>query len=93
MTTLVKSKSKIKNKKKLKKSKTQKKQKGGINYLIGNLNKDRNGYVQSKNVSDNFAQLSNTLEANQSLPNLHITNLEMVSVFPNKDNNFIYVIT
>jgi hypothetical protein len=92
MTTLVKSKSKskIKNKKKLKKSKTQKKQKGGINYLIGNLNKDRNGYVQSKNVSDNFAQLSNSLEPNQSLPNLHITNLEMVSVLPNKDNNFIY---
>ena len=46
--------------------------------------------MQDKNVSDNFAPLPIIIEANQSLPNLHITNLEMVSIFPNKDNNFIY---
>jgi hypothetical protein len=89
MRTLVKT--KIKNTNKKSKTKTQKKtQKGGIHYLIGNVNKDRNGYTQSKNLSNNFTLLSNKIEDNQSLPNLHITNLEMVSVFPNKDNNFIY---
>jgi len=91
MATLVKKiKNQKKTKKKLKKPKQKKTQKGGLNYLIGNISKDRHGYVQGKSVSDNFASLSNNIETNQSLPNLHVTNLEMVSIFPNKDNNFIY---
>jgi hypothetical protein len=90
MALLIKTKNKNK-KPKTKKSKTQKKtQKGGISYLIGTINKDRNGYTQNKTISDNFAALSNNIEENKSLPNLHITNLEMVSIFPNTDNNFIY---
>jgi hypothetical protein len=82
--------------KKTKKSKTQKNknlkksQKGGINYLIGTLNKDRSGYVDNKSVSDNFTALQNKIKEDQTLPNLHVTNLEMVSALPNKDNNFIY---
>jgi hypothetical protein len=90
-------KNKIKNKKtknqKPKKTKTQKNkksQKGGINYLIGNINRDRNGYVDNKSVSDNFTALQNKIKEDQTLPNLHVTNLEMVSALPNKDNNFIY---
>jgi hypothetical protein len=89
MALLIKTKNKNK-KPKTKKSKTQKKtQKGGIGYLIGTINRDRHG-VQTKTLSDNFAALSNNIESNQSFPNLHITNLEMVSIFPNTDNNFIY---
>jgi len=95
MKTIVKTRHNYKNKNKKSKTKTQrtykKIQKGGANYSIGNVNKDRNGYVQSKIISDTFNVLPNrTIDANQSLPILHITNLDMVSVFPNKDDNYIY---
>jgi hypothetical protein len=68
---------------------TNKIQKGGSNYSIGVVNK-QNGYVQSKNISDNFNVLSNTIESNQFLPNLHITNLGNAFTCPNKDPNFTY---
>jgi len=95
MKTIVKTRHNYKNKNKKSKTKTQrtykKIQKGGANYSIGNVNKDRNGYVQNKIISDTFNVLPNrTIDANQSLPILHITNLDMVSVFPNKDDNYIY---
>jgi hypothetical protein len=91
MTRLTKTKFSNKTAKKSKTQKNKKSQKGGINYLIGKVTKDKSGtYIQSKNVEDNFAELQNTIQDNQPLPNLHITNLETVSVFPNKDNKFIY---
>lgn len=87
MGTLVKNKIRTK---KLKKSKKSKTQKGGVNYLIGNVIKDKHGYVQSKNLTNNFVPLSTKIDDSKSLPVLNITNLDMVSVFPNKDNNYIY---
>lgn len=88
MTSLVKTKIK---KQKKQKTKTQKKlQKGGVNYLIGNINRDKNGYVQKKDLINNFITLPTKIEDNQSLPILHMTNLDMVSILPNKDDNFIY---
>jgi len=85
-------KTKIKNKKnkKSKTKKNKKSQKGGINYLIGTVNRDRNGYVDSNSVSDNFTALRNKIKEDQTLPNLHVTNLERVSALPNKDDKFIY---
>jgi hypothetical protein len=83
------------NKRKNKKSKsitlknTNKIQKGGAIYSIGVIEK-QNGYVKSKTISDNFNVLSNAIETNQSLPVLHITNLENAFTYPNKDTNFTY---
>ena len=83
------------NKRKNKKSKsitlknTNKIQKGGAIYSIGEIEK-QNSYVKSKTISDNFNVLSNNIETNQSLPILHITNLENAFTYPNKDTNFTY---
>jgi hypothetical protein len=68
---------------------TNKIQKGGAIYSIGEIEK-QNGYVKSKTISDNFNVLSNNIETNQSLPVLHITNLENAFTYPNKDPNFTY---
>ena len=70
---------------------TNKIQKGGSNYAIGNVTKDRNNFVQSKNIIDKFTLLTNTaIDTTQSLPILHITNLENAFTYPNKDPNFTY---
>jgi hypothetical protein len=64
-------------------------QKGGISYSIGVI-KEKNNYVEKKTISENFNNLSNEIQTNQSLPILHITNLENAFTFPNKDPNFTY---
>jgi hypothetical protein len=68
---------------------TNKIHKGGTSYSVGVI-KEQNGYVISKTISDNFNNLKNTIETNQSLPVLHITNLENAFTYPNKDPNFTY---
>jgi len=68
---------------------TNKIQKGGTSYSVGVI-EQANGYVKSKTISDNFNVLSKNIETSQSLPILHITNLENAFTFPNKDPNFTY---
>jgi hypothetical protein len=85
-------KTKIRNRKqKNRKSKTQKKTlKGGINYLIGHEGIDQNGNVYGRSLTNKFAVLQPTTDNKTSLPILHITNLDMVSIFPNNDDNYMY---
>jgi hypothetical protein len=90
MTRLAKTKFRNKKTKKSKTQKNKKSQKGGINYLIGTVDRDRNGYIDSNSVSNNFTALRNKIKEDQTLPNLHVTNLETVSALPNKDDKFIY---
>lgn len=83
-------KAKIKNKKLQLKAKTKKMYKGGVNYSIGSLNVDKNGYMKDKQLINKFNELSSKIDDKQNLPILHMTNLDMVSIFPNRDKNYIY---
>jgi hypothetical protein len=77
------------NKKKKSFTKKNKIQKGGANYSIGVVN-NRNGYVESKIISDNFNNLTKKIDTNQSLPIFHFTNLEKAFICSNNDPNFTY---
>ena len=68
---------------------TNKIQKGGTSYSIGVI-EEQSGYVKGKTISDKFNGLPSEIEISQSLPILHITNLENAFTSPNKDPNFTY---
>jgi hypothetical protein len=71
------------------KSRTLKNTKGGTNYSIGET-KEKNGFVESQSLSDQFNGLSNNIGKDESLPFFHFTNLEKASTCSNKDPNFTY---
>lgn len=90
MPSIFKTKNKKKKLKSKAKAKTKKMYKGGVNYSIGSINKDQNGYVRDKQLINKFNELSSKIDDKQTLPILHMTNLDMVSIFPNRDKNYIY---